>query len=63
MKKKYKVIIKVEYITIMNHEQTSKIKAKQDIENIIIEYLKYGKDIRNIFDKPPLLKFKVEKIC
>lgn len=63
MKKKYKVIVKVEYITTIYNEQTSMVIAKKNIEFIIGEYLKYGKDIRNIFDKPPRIKLKIDKIC
>lgn len=60
-RKTYKVIVKVTYVTTMNHQQTSMSKAKEDVKKVIENYLKDGADIRNIFDKPPHTIYKVEK--
>lgn len=63
MKRKlYKVTVKVTYVTTMNHEQTSMKNAKKDVKRLIDDYLKNGKDIRNIFNKPPRTIYKVEKL-
>lgn len=59
-RKNYKVRIKLEYTATMNHSQTSKEKAKQDVEKVIRDYINEGRDMSNIFDNPPELKFKVE---
>lgn len=61
-KKLYRVTVKVTYVTTMNHEQTSMENAEKDVKRLIEDYLKNGKDIRNIFNKPPRTIYKVEKI-
>lgn len=60
-RKKYRVTVKVTYVTTMDHEQTSMEKAKNDVKKVVENYLKDGADIRNIFDKPPHTIYKVEK--
>ncbi len=60
-RKKYKVTVKVIYVTTMDHEQTSMDNAKNDVKKVIENYIKDGVDIRNIFDKIPQTIYKVEK--
>lgn len=59
-RKVYKVKVKIQFETTMDHSQTSMERAKQDVEKLINDYLKQGLDIRKIFEKPPRLIFKVE---
>lgn len=58
--KKYKVTIKYEYITSMDHTQTSKDKAINDVKKVVEHYLTNGKDVRNLFDQPPKTIYKAE---
>lgn len=62
MKKRkiYKVTAKVEFITTMDHEQTSMENAKKDVQRVVEDYLRIGKDIRVLFDEPPHTIYKVE---
>ena len=60
-RKKYKVTVKVIYVTTMDHEQTSMEKAKNDVKKVVENYIKDGVDIRNIFDKAPRNSYMVKK--
>lgn len=60
-RKIYKVKVKVQFETTMDHSQTSMEKAKQDVEKLINDYIRAGLDIKKVFEKPPRLIFKVEK--
>ena len=62
MKKRkiYKVTVKAEFVITMDHEQTSMEKAKQDVKRVVEDYIKDGKDIRNLFNEPPHTIYKVE---
>lgn len=60
-RKKYKVTVKATFVTTMDHEQTSIENAKNDIKKVVENYLKDGKDIRNIFDKSPKTSYIVKK--
>lgn len=60
-RKKYKVSVKIICITTMDHEQTSMKKAKEDVSNLIDNYIKQGLDLKQIFDGKPEFIYKVEK--
>lgn len=60
-RKKYKVRVKIEYVTAMDHEQTSMERAKLDVKRLIDDYIRQGLDLSKIFNEPPHIIFKVEK--
>ena len=59
-RKKYRIRIKIIYETSIVHEQVNMKKAKQDVSEALIDYLKNKKNI--LFDnKLPRIIYKVEK--
>lgn len=62
-RKNYKVRIKLIFETTMEHSQTSMKKAQEDVDRVLTNYLK-GKrmNILNLFNEPPHIIYKVEKI-
>ena len=60
-RKKYKVSVKLICNTTIDHEQTSMKKAKDDVSNLIDNYIKQGLDLKQIFDSKPEFTYKVEK--
>ena len=62
-RKNYKVKVKLIFETAMNHSQTSMKKAQEDVDRVLTNYLKGKKmNILNLFDNPPHIIYKVEKI-
>ena len=62
-RKIYKVKVKIQFETTMDHSQTSMQKAQQDVNRVLTDYLKDKKlNILNLFnDRPPRIIYKVEK--
>ena len=61
-RKRYKVRIKLIFETTMDHSQESMVKAKQDVDRVLTDYLKNKKlNILNLFQEPPHTIYKVEK--
>ena len=62
-RKNYKVKDKKINETTMDHSQTSKKKAQEDVNRVLTDYLKDKKlNILNLFnDRPPRIIYKVEK--
>lgn len=52
--------IKVKYTSKMIHEQNNKKEAIKDVKLIVENYLKNGKDIRNIFNGTPKVIYKAK---
>lgn len=53
-RKRYKVRIKLIFETTMDHSQESMVKAKQDVDRVLTDYLKNKKlNILNLFQEPP----------
>ena len=62
-RKKYKVKVKLIFETAMDHEQTSMKRAEADVNRVLTDYLKGKKmNILNLFNDPPRIIYKVEKI-
>lgn len=62
-RKNYKVTVKVKYEITMDHSQTSMLKAKEDVQRVVEDYLENGKDIKNLFDnQKPQTIYKVNII-
>lgn len=57
-RKKYRVIIKMVKTITMEHEQTSKIKAKEDVKNVLENSTKDC--LNQIFDSEPEFIYKVK---
>ena len=61
-RKRYKVRIKLIFETTMDHSQESMVKAKQDVDRVLTDYLKNKKlNILNLFQEPPRIIYKDEK--
>jgi hypothetical protein len=62
-RKNYKVKVKLVFETTMDHSQTSMKKAQEDVNRVLTDYLKDKKlNILNLFDNPPHIIYKVEKL-
>jgi hypothetical protein len=62
-RKNYKVKVKLVFETTMDHSQTSMRKAQEDVNRVLTDYLKDKKlNILNLFDNPPHIIYKVEKL-
>lgn len=62
-KKAYRIKIKLTLETTLNHSQTSKKKALEDVNRVLMDYLNDKKlNILNLFDDNiPRITYKVEK--
>ena len=59
-RKNYRVRIKLIFETTMDHSQTM---AQEDVNRVLTDYLKGKKvNILNLFNEPPRIIYKVEKI-
>ena len=58
MRKKYRIKIKMIKEIVMDHEQTSKEKAKEDIIKLIENST--NENVNKIFNKKPIFKYKIE---
>ncbi len=62
-RKNYRVRIKLIFETTMDHSQTSMKMAQEDVNRVLTDYLKNKKlNILNLFQEPPRIIYKVEKI-
>lgn len=58
MRKKYRIKIKMIKEVVMDHEQESKEKAKEDIIKVIENST--NENVNKIFNKKPIFKYKIE---
>lgn len=58
MRKKYRIKIKMIKEVVMDHEQESKEKAKEDIIKVIENST--NENVNKIFNKKPMYTYKVE---
>ena len=58
MRKKYRIKIKMIKEVIMDHEQESKEKAKEDIIKVIENST--NENMNKIFTEKPIFKYKIE---
>ena len=62
-RKNYRVRIKLIFETTMDHTQTSMKMAQEDVNRVLTDYLRNKKlNILNLFQEPPRIIYKVEKI-